>query len=106
MSNTEPAAENSGLVILPAEQVSETVKATLKIEEHDGTLIVRATEGTALPANLVIVDGDDTPIAIYSAAELPRPVALQGRTADIQVLTQTLDGFNDWLLTESGEPRQ
>ena len=52
---------------------SDEQRARLNLVEQEGGYVLTATEGSEIPAKLVVVDADGQPIALYSAGPVESP---------------------------------
>ncbi|MET8755895.1 hypothetical protein ABZW32_38250 [Streptomyces sp. NPDC004667] len=69
MAARNPGAERGDSAPAPAHDADA---ATLALTELNGVTVLRATGGSAVPAELVVVDGDGNPIAVYKAGPAVR----------------------------------
>ncbi|MFI7135890.1 hypothetical protein ACIBQ1_60310 [Nonomuraea sp. NPDC050153] len=84
--------------------------ASLALIEQDGSVLLKATDGTAIPQTITVVDAGGKPVAEYTAGPVPRPqtraarslAADDGPSKDPRKLTHSVlaVGFG----TEDGKP--
>ncbi|MER5624332.1 hypothetical protein ABT061_25190 [Streptosporangium sp. NPDC002544] len=70
MSETTPA-ETGDLGTVPNGEVTPEDVAALSVRYVDGQPVIVASDGTAVPSAVTVVDGTGTPVAMYVASGLP-----------------------------------
>lgn len=98
MTEKQTAPENPGLVEIEASQVAEADKARLTFREVEGNYVIQASDGTAIPKTLTVVDATGLPWARYVAEPVPEPApqseeSSEGRLTRELSIKETISAF-------------
>ncbi|MFI1653786.1 C1 family peptidase [Streptomyces sp. NPDC020472] len=95
------APENAGFNIRPAQDVKLEDVATLTLTAQNGMTVLKATDGTAIPAHLAVMDDAGEVVAVYQIST-EAPTAQPGISGTSRQLNHAvlLAGYG----TQNGTP--
>ncbi|MGW2858256.1 hypothetical protein [Streptomyces sp. NPDC001205] len=90
MPDVTPNAKGPAPVTVPGAETNPEDVGTLTLTYTDGVPVLTVTDASAIPAQVVILDAEGTPVAIYTASCAPEAVP-QARSAVIAPWSTLID---------------